>query len=57
MSTVSGITGITATLLRHESPLSVVFPKLLQWISITTSEAAEHNNTTYHPGIVPYIYV
>ena len=43
-------TGITAALLRHEKPLSVVLPEFLKWISITTEEVAEQAGAPHYPG-------
>ena len=47
---VSEKTGITAALLRHEKPLSVVLPEFLKWISITTEEVAEQAGAPHYPG-------
>ena len=54
---VSDKTGITASLLRHEQPLSVVFPKLLKWVVDTTEEAAKYDNNSYHPGTYKVIII
>ena len=46
---VSEKTGITAALLRHEKPLSVVIPEFFKWISITTQEVAEQAGAPHYP--------
>ena len=39
--TVTQKTGISATMLRHELPLSAISPKFLGWLSATTQERSE----------------
>lgn len=47
---VSDKTGINALLIQKEQPLSVVLPKFLKWVHITTKEVSETVGTPHHPG-------
>ncbi len=48
---VSKVTGITATMLRNEKPLSEVLPLLLQWIQSTTEYVSDCTDTVHYPGM------
>ena len=47
---VSDITGITAALLRHEQPLSLVLKEFWRWLSVTIRELAESLGVPHTPG-------
>lgn len=54
MHVVSEKNGITAALIRHEKPFSVVLPEFFKWISVTTAEIDEQTGTIHTPGIILY---
>ena len=43
-------TGISATILRQEPPLSVVLPDFLKWLTDTTDEVSQKCNAVHYPG-------
>ena len=49
--TVTQKTGISATMIRHEPPLSAIFPKILGWPSATTQERSEGSGAAHYPGL------
>ena len=48
---VTKVTGITATMIRNEKPLSEVLPLFLDWMQSTTEYVSDNTDTVHYPGM------